>query len=130
MTPARMAQVFVELSDTVLDTFDIIEFLDNLTERCVELLDADAAGLMLADQRNRLNLMAATVQRARVLGLFELQVQEGPSLDCFTTGQAITNLSLAESRDGGQDSARPRSSPGSGPPTRCRCGCVGRSSAR
>lgn len=95
---ARMAQVFVELSDTVLDTFDIIEFLDNLTERCVELLDADAAGLMLADQRNRLNLMAATVQRARVLGLFELQVQEGPSLDCFTTGQAITNLSLAESQ--------------------------------
>jgi len=96
---ARLAQVFVELSDTVLDTFDIIEFLDNLTERCVELLDADAAGLMLADQRNRLNLMAATVQRARVLGLFELHIQEGPSLECFTTGRAITNLSLAESRE-------------------------------
>ena len=100
---ARMAQVFVELSDTVLDTFDIIEFLDNLTERCVEMLDADAAGLMLADQRNRLNLMAAT----------RLPTSPSPS-----------------PRDGGQDSARPRSSPGSGPPTRCRCGCVGRSSAR
>jgi hypothetical protein len=83
----------------VSDTFEIIEFLDNLAERCVELLDADAAGLMLADQRNRLNLMAATVQRARELRLFELQVQEGPSLDCFTSGQATTNLSLAESRE-------------------------------
>ena len=94
----RMAQVFVELADTVLDTFDVIEFLDNLTERCVELLDTDAAGLMLTDQRGRLNLMAATVQQARVLGLFELQVQEGPCVECFTTGQAIANLSLAESQ--------------------------------
>jgi GAF domain-containing protein len=94
----RMARVFVELADTVLDTFDIIEFLDNLTERCVELLDADAAGLMLTNQRSRLNLMAATVQRARVLGLFELQVQEGPCLECFTTGQAVTNVYLAESQ--------------------------------
>lgn len=93
----RMAQVFVELADTVLDTFDIIEFLDNLTERCVELLDADAAGLMLVNQ-GRLNLMAATVQRVRVLGLFELQVQEGPCLECFTTGRAITNVPLAESQ--------------------------------
>jgi hypothetical protein len=81
----------------VLDTFDIIEFLDNLTERCVELLDADAASLMLAD-RGRLNLMAATDQRVRVLGLFELQVQEGPCLDCFATGRAITNVPLAESQ--------------------------------
>lgn len=95
----RMAQVFVELSDTVLDTFDIIEFLDNLTARCVELLDADAAGLMLADRRNRLNLMAATAQEARVMGLFELQVQEGPSLECFNTGHAILNVYLAETQE-------------------------------
>lgn len=95
----RMAQVFVELADTVLDTFDIIVFLDNLTERCVQLLDADAAGLMLVDQQGRLNLMAATVHRVRVLGLFELQVQEGPSLECFNTGQAITNVFLAEAQE-------------------------------
>ena len=97
--PTRLAQVFVELADTVVDTFDIIEFLDNLTERCVELLDADAAALMLVDQRNRLNLMAATAQEARVLGLFELQVQEGPCLECFSTGQAITNVYFADSQE-------------------------------
>lgn len=93
----RMAEVFVELADTVVDTFDIIEFLDNLTERCVELLEADAAGLLLLDQ-GRLNLLAATVHRVRVLGLFELQVQEGPSLDCVRTGEAVANVSLAESQ--------------------------------
>lgn len=94
-----LARVFLELADTVLDSFDIIEFLDNLTERCLEVLDVDAAGLMLADREGRLTLMAATVHEVRVLGLFELQVQEGPCIECYETGLAITNVSLVESRE-------------------------------
>ena len=47
----RLAQVFVELADTLVDEFDPVDFLQMLTDRSVELLGADAAGLMLADQR-------------------------------------------------------------------------------
>jgi GAF domain-containing protein len=97
--PERMAQVFVELADTLIDTFDVVDFLHTLTDRCVELLAADAAGLMLTDQRGGLTLIAATLERARVLELFELQVQEGPCLECFSTGQPITNVDLAESQE-------------------------------
>ena len=39
----RLAQTFVELADTLVAGFDLMEFLHNLTERCVELLDVDAA---------------------------------------------------------------------------------------
>ena len=92
----RLAQVFVELADTLVEDFDVVDFLQTLTDRCVEVLGADAAGLMLTDQRGGLRLMGATLERARVLELFELQVQEGPCLECFTTGQAITNVELAE----------------------------------
>jgi GAF domain-containing protein len=92
----RLAQVFVELADTLIDDFDVVDFLQTLTERCVEMLRADASGLMLTDQRGGLRLMAATLERARVLELFELQIQEGPCLECFTTGQAITNVELVE----------------------------------
>jgi GAF domain-containing protein len=92
----RLAEVFVELADTLIDNFDVVDFLQTLTDRCVELLDTDASGLMLTDQRGGLRLMAATLERARVLELFELQVQEGPCLECFTTGQAITNVELTE----------------------------------
>ncbi len=92
----RLAQVFVELADTLVEDFDVLDFLQTLTDRCVEVLGADAAGLMLTDQRGGLRLMGATLERARVLELFELQVQEGPCLECFTTGQAITNVELAE----------------------------------
>jgi transcriptional regulator with GAF, ATPase, and Fis domain len=94
----RMAQVFVELADTLIETFDVVDFLHNLTDRCVELLNADAAGLMLTDQRGGLKLVAATLERAKTLELFELQVQEGPCLECFNTGQAITNVGLTESQ--------------------------------
>ncbi|MGI9155399.1 MAG: GAF and ANTAR domain-containing protein [Marmoricola sp.] len=92
----RMAQVFVELADTLVESFDVVDFLQTLTERCVELLDAAAAGLMLTDQRGGLKLMTATMERARLLEVFELQVQEGPCLECFSSGQAITNVELTE----------------------------------
>jgi GAF domain-containing protein len=92
----RLAQVFVELADTLIDEFDVVDFLQMLTERCVELLGADASGLMLADQRGDLQVMAVTAERARTLELFELQIQEGPCRECFSTGRAIINVELAE----------------------------------
>jgi len=93
--PQRMAQVFVELADTLSADFDVVDLLQTLSDRCVELVGADASGLMLTDQRGGLQLVAATLERARMLELFELQVQEGPCLECFGTGQAITNVVLA-----------------------------------
>lgn len=93
----RLAEVFVELADTLVDDFDVTDFLTTLTERCVELLGADAAGLMLADERGSLQLVASTTERARLLEVFELQTDEGPCLDCFASGEALTNVDLEES---------------------------------
>lgn len=93
----RLAEVFVELADTLVEDFDVVDLLQTLADRVVELLGADASGLMLADQRGELQLMASTLERARLLELFELQVAEGPCRECFTTGEAITNVDLAES---------------------------------
>jgi GAF domain-containing protein len=92
----RIAQVFVELADTLVENFDVVDFLQTLTDRCVELLGTDASGLMLSDQRGGLQVMTATMQRARMLELFELQIQEGPCLDCFNTANAITNVDLTQ----------------------------------
>jgi GAF domain-containing protein len=87
----RLAQVFVELADTLVEQFDVVDFLQTLTERCVELVDADAAGLMLDDQHGSLKVVAYTDEPARLLELFELQKQEGPCLDCFASGRVIAN---------------------------------------
>jgi GAF domain-containing protein len=85
----RLAQVFVEFADTLVAGFDLMEFLQTLTERCVELLEVDAAGLLLADSRGSLRLVAASTEQARVAELFQIQNDEGPCLDCYRTGQAV-----------------------------------------
>ena len=44
-----LERTLVELADTLVDDFDIIEVAQTLVERCVELFDATAAGLLVAD---------------------------------------------------------------------------------
>ena len=95
----RLVHVFVELADTLVEEFDVVDFLQTLTERCVELVDADAAGLMLDDQRGALQPIAYTDESARLLELFELQRGEGPCLDCFASGQRIANVDLTAATD-------------------------------
>jgi len=85
----RMAQTFVELADTLVAGYDLMDFLHTLTERCVELLDVDAAGLLLADGRGALRLVAASTEQARVAELFQIQNDEGPCLDSYRTGQPV-----------------------------------------
>lgn len=95
----RLAQVFVELADTLVDEFDVIDLLHTLCERSVELLQADAAGLILADQRSVLHVMASTTEEANLLELFVLQNDEGPCLDCYSTGRQMVNIDLDEVKE-------------------------------
>ena len=92
---AVLAQTLVELADTLVDDFDVVELLTMLTDRCVEVLDVSAAGLMLASPEGDLRLMASSSDEMRMLELLELQAQEGPCLDCFHTAQPVVNQDLA-----------------------------------
>jgi GAF domain-containing protein len=84
----------VSLSDTLVDEFDVIDFLHVLTERCVQLLGVSAAGLLLTDQRDSLQVVAASSERTRLLELFQLQTDQGPCVDCFRTGQPVSVADL------------------------------------
>ena len=84
-----IADTFVELADTLVDDFDIIDFLHLLAVRSVEVLDATAAGIMLADHRRGLHMLASSTEEARLLELFEVQNDEGPCMDCFRAGTVI-----------------------------------------
>ena len=90
----RLAHAFVELADTLVAGFDLMEFLQTLTERCVELLEVDAAGLLLADSQGALRLVAASTEQARVAELFQIQNDEGPCLECYRTGQVVTTSDI------------------------------------
>jgi GAF domain-containing protein len=91
----RLTQVFVELADTLVDEFDLVDFLGMLAEATVELLSVDAAGLMLADDHGVLHVMASSDDQAELLELSELQQDQGPCLDCFRTGQPVIDADIS-----------------------------------
>ncbi len=90
-----LARTFVELADTLVADFDVVELLTLLADRCVEVLDIGAAGLMLVAPDGDLRVMASSSEAMRLLELFELQAEEGPCLDCYHTGKPVVNQDLA-----------------------------------
>jgi GAF domain-containing protein len=90
----RLAEVFVEVADTLVDDFDVIEFLESLTRHTTEVSDTASAGLLLADPHGQLQYMAASHESVKLLELFQLQYHEGPCLECFRTGVAVVNSDL------------------------------------
>lgn len=96
MGQVELADVLVELADTLVDDFDVIDFLHVLTQRCVQLLDVSAAGLLLTDAQGALQVVAASTERTRLLELFQLQTDQGPCVDCFRTGQPVSVADLPE----------------------------------
>ncbi|MFL6205099.1 MAG: GAF and ANTAR domain-containing protein [Acidimicrobiales bacterium] len=91
----RLTSTLVELADTLVDDFDVIDLLTLLVDRCVDILEISAAGLMLATPARELRMAASSSEAMRLVELFEIQAQEGPCLDCYRSGRAVVNDDLA-----------------------------------
>ncbi|MEW2580678.1 GAF and ANTAR domain-containing protein [Streptomyces syringium] len=90
----RTLEILVEAVDSLIDDFDLIDFLHRLTSRCVELLDVDAVGVMIVDPHGELQVIAASDEHTRLLELFALQHEQGPCVECYHSGQAQLNIDL------------------------------------
>ncbi|MFF4274115.1 GAF domain-containing protein [Streptomyces sp. NPDC001536] len=90
----RLAEIFVEVADSLVEDFDVIDLLHRLSTRCVELLDVSAAGILLADAHGELQIIAASDEHTRLLELFALQHDQGPCVECYRTGAPRTNIDL------------------------------------
>ncbi|MFC4857793.1 GAF and ANTAR domain-containing protein [Actinophytocola glycyrrhizae] len=91
----RVARAFVGLADTIVDEFDLTEFLHLLADHCVDLLDVDAAGVLLVDQRGGVRMAAASSEKAELLELFAVDTDGGPCVECVRTGKAVFSADLA-----------------------------------
>ncbi|GAA2569326.1 GAF and ANTAR domain-containing protein [Winogradskya consettensis] len=94
ISPERLAKIFVEVADTLVDDFDLIEFLQTLTYRAASLVGAGAVGLLLADERGKLEFMAGSDEDVSLVELFQLQTDEGPCLEAVRTGRPVVNVDL------------------------------------
>lgn len=100
MTPEqRLARTLIELADTLVEDFDVVDLTVRLTERSIELVDADAAGLLLVSGHGGLSLMAATSEATEIVELFQIQNDEGPCRDCIETGAPVNVADLTDEFD-------------------------------
>jgi len=95
MSTENLAETLVQLADTLVADFDPVEFMHLLADRCVATLAVDAAGILLVDHHDELQVVAASGDRARLLELFELQHRGGPCMQCYVTSAPVTVANLA-----------------------------------
>jgi GAF domain-containing protein len=88
-------RAFVELSNELVDGYDVVDLLSGLTSNCAKLLDISSAGLLLADAHGVLHVIAASSERTRNLAVYQLQREQGPCLDCFRSGSPVLVPDLA-----------------------------------
>jgi len=99
MEQTLLIATLVELADSLVDAYDVIDVLTVLSDRCVQALDVDDAGVLLVTTRNELEFVASSSNSMKGLELFQIQSNEGPCIDCYRTGEPVVNFSLAESED-------------------------------
>jgi GAF domain-containing protein len=99
VSPERLADAFVDVADTLVDDFDLLDFLHNLTEHAAAISGASSVGLMLADPEGTLHFMAASSEAAEHLELYQIQHAEGPCLDCYATRQPVIVTDLTKGED-------------------------------
>jgi hypothetical protein len=113
----------VEMADTLVDDYDVVDLLTGLADRCVNLLGVSAAGVMLASPAGGLGLVASSSEAMRLLELFELQAQEGPCLDAFRTGQDVGHENLQAGSGRWPSFSAAARTAGFASASACRCGC-------
>jgi GAF domain-containing protein len=95
----RLTSAFVTLADTLVAGYDVVDLLQTLVDTCAELLDASAAGIMLADGSGELAVVASTSERSMLVETMQLSSGAGPCVECFTTGVAVTVGDVADLGD-------------------------------
>ncbi len=90
----QVIEAFVSLSRALVTGYDVVDLLDGLTGDCARLLDVASAGLLLADGRGVLHVLAASSQRTQDLEVFQLQRGDGPCLDCYSGGEPVSSADL------------------------------------
>ena len=91
-------RAFLDLSNDLVDGYDMVDLLTQLTSNCARLLDVASAGLLLADSRGVLHLIAASSERTHDLEILQLLRDEGPCLDCYRLGEPILVPDLTEAK--------------------------------
>ncbi|MGO4650855.1 GAF and ANTAR domain-containing protein [Arthrobacter sp. 2RAF22] len=91
----RVSAAFVKITNTLVADYDVLDLLHALVEASVDLLDAAAAGLLLADPHGELQVLASTSERSQLVEILQLQAGSGPCVECYRTGTPVVVEDIA-----------------------------------
>lgn len=91
----KIIETFVELADTFVADFDIIDFLQQLTVRCCDILAVTNAAVLLAYPGPQLYSPAPCDPSPELSKVLDLALREGPALDAYRTADTVTPGDLA-----------------------------------
>jgi len=90
-----VTRAFVALARSLADGVDPVDLLIRLAEDATGLLDVASTGILLADPRGMLHVVAASTEATRALEIYQLQREQGPCLDCYHSGAPVSVADLA-----------------------------------
>lgn len=90
-----LIDTFLQVTDTLVTDFDPHELLQTLVERCLELLQVDTAGVLLAERSGQLGAVASSSREMEKLEALEIEASEGPSYEAFRRNEEIVIHDLA-----------------------------------
>jgi transcriptional regulator with GAF, ATPase, and Fis domain len=99
VTQQRLLETFVTLADTLVDDYDVVDLLQLLVDNCRDVLDMTAAGILLADTRGDLEVVASTSEASRLVEMMQLSAEQGPCIESFRTGRRVSVPDIEESHD-------------------------------
>ncbi|MHA7287754.1 ANTAR domain-containing protein [Arthrobacter sp. MDT3-44] len=88
--PEKVSTAFVRLADTLVADYDVLDLLHTLAEECVDLLQVDQVGLLLASPQGDLQVVASTSEEAELVEMLQLQAGEGPCIECYHSGAVVS----------------------------------------
>lgn len=86
----ELIRTFVELADTLVTDYDVVDLLHRLVTRCADALSATDAGILIPDDRGGFEVVASTSERSHLIGILQLDAGQGPCVDAYTTGAIVT----------------------------------------
>ncbi|MFB2585380.1 ANTAR domain-containing protein [Herbiconiux liukaitaii] len=96
---SQLATTFVDLADTLVADYDVVDVLQTLVEQTTHILEAADAGILLPDASGELEVVASTSERSHLISLLQLRADEGPCVDAYSTGTIVVVDDIASTHD-------------------------------
>ncbi|CAL4859600.1 GAF and ANTAR domain-containing protein [Microbacterium sp. MM2322] len=99
MREKQLIDTFVEIADTMVGGYDVVDLLYRLVSRCSVIFAAADAGILLRIDGQPLEVVASTTERSQLVSLLQLSADEGPCVDAYRSGEPVTVNDIASIRE-------------------------------